>query len=297
MRALIHPDIAERVLEAYWKKDGEVPKTYTINLSCRFVALAHAVGGLDADALRRLEDFRFTLEEKREDGMTPKNLALIRSVLTDGVWSGVVNLPEQLMRQARRELPHAPVKAGLLAQIAVAVAILTVAPIRLGNLASIRLGENLNKPGGPDSNYWLMFSKHEVKNSAALQFKLDETVTALLNEYVHDFRPALVRGSNADWLFPGVAGAHKEKISFSTQIVDRVEKSTGLRITVHQFRHAAGALILKHRPGEYELVRRLLGHKSVQTTIKFYLELETTQASEIFTDIVRNRMDLNRNAN
>ena len=288
LSALIHPDVAEKVLDGYWRKDGEVPNTYTINLSCRFVALAHAIGGIDEDALRRLGDARFALEQHREDGMTPKNLALIRRVLTDGVWSRVVNLPEQLMRQARLQRRHAPVRAAVLAQIAVAVAILTVAPIRLGNLASIRLGENLIKPGGPHSNYWLTFPKYDVKNRMPLQFKLDETVTAIINEYVHDFRPALMRGSNADWLFPGESGEHKEKISFSTQIVDRVEKSTGLRITVHQFRHAAGALILKHRPGEYELVRRILGHKSVQTTIKFYLQLETTQASEIFTDIVRN---------
>jgi integrase len=183
-----------------------------------------------------------------------------------------------------------------LAQIAVAVAILTVAPVRLGNLASIRLGENLIKPGGPRSNFWLIFPKYDVKNRVPLQFKLDEVVTAIVNEYVHDFRPALMRGSNADWLFPGKTGEHKEKISFSTQIVDKVQESTGLRITVHQFRHAAGALILKHRPGEYELVRRILGHKSVQTTMNFYLDLETTQASEIFTDIVRQRLDFKHNA-
>ena len=294
--ALIHPDVAGKVLDGYWRRDGEVPATYTINLGCRFVALAHWVGGLDDVALRDLGDLRFALEQHREDGMTPKNLALIRCVLTDAVWSRVTNLPDQLMRQARLKRQHAPVGAAVLAQIAVAVAILTVAPIRLGNLASIRLGENLIKPGGPQSNYFLSFDKHDVKNRVPLQFKLDETVTAIIDEYVHDFRPDVIRGSNADWLFPGEAGEHKEKISFSTQIVDRVEQSTGLRITVHQFRHAAGALILKHRPGEYELVRRLLGHKSVQTTIKFYLELETTQASEIFTDIIRNRMDFNRNA-
>ena len=175
------------------------------------------------------------------------------------------------------------------------MAILTVAPVRLGNLASIRLGENLIKPGGPYSTFWLTFRKYDVKNSTPLQFKLDETVTAIIDEYVHDFRPALMRGSNADWLFPGESGEHKEKISFSTQIVDRVQKSTGLRITVHQFRHAAGALILKHRPGEYELVRRILGHKSVQTTINFYCDLDTTQASEIFTDIVRYRLDFKHN--
>jgi integrase len=296
LSALIHPDVAEKVLDGYWRKDGDAPATYTINLSCRFVALAHSVGGLDEAALRQLGDLRFALEQHREDGMTPKNLALIRHVLTDKVWSRVTKLPDQLMRQARLERRHAPVRAAVLAQIAVAVAILTVAPIRLGNLAGIHLGENLTKPGGPQSNYFLTFNKYDVKNRVPLQFKLDETVTTIINEYVHDFRPALMRGSNADWLFPGEAGEHKEKISFSTQIVNRVEKSTGLRITVHQFRHAAGALILKHRPGEYELVRRILGHKSVQTTIRFYLALESTQASEIFTDIIRNHLDFKHDA-
>ena len=169
-----------------------------------------------------------------------------------------------------------------------------MAPVRLDNLASIRLGENLTKPGGPDATFWLTFAKYDVKNYVPLQFKLDARVTAIINEYVHDFRPALMRGSNTDWLFPGESGEHKDKISFSTQIVERVQKSTGLRITVHQFRHAAGALILKHRPGEYELVRRVLGHKSVTTTMKFYLELETTQASEIFSDIVRQKLDFSR---
>ena len=292
LQALILPEVAERILDGYWPNDEDAPTTYAINLSCRFVGLAHAIGGFDEEAIRRLGDIRFALEEYREDGMTEKNLALIRLVLTDGVWSRIVDLPDKLMQQARLLRRHAPIRAAVLAQIAVAVAILTVAPIRLGNLASIRLGENLIKPGGPHSNFWLTFPKYDVKNRTPLQFKLDETVTSIINEYVHDHRPALMRGSNADWLFPGEAGNHKEKISFSTQIVERVQKSTGLRITVHQFRHAAGALILKHRPGEYELVRRILGHKSVQTTKKFYLSLETTQASEIFTDIVRRRLDL-----
>jgi integrase len=62
-------------------------------------------------------------------------------------------------------------------------------------------------------------------------------------------------------------------------------------MTVHQFRHAAGALILQHRPGEYELVRQLLGHRNVQTTINSYIGLETIQASEIFGKIVEAHMN------
>jgi hypothetical protein len=45
------------------------------------------------------------------------------------------------------------------------------------------------------------------------------------------------------------------------------------------------------RPGEYELVRRILGHRNVQTTINSYVGLENIQASEIFSQIVMEHMD------
>ena len=76
----------------------------------------------------------------------------------------------------------------------------------------------------------------------------------------------------------------------SGQITERIYKATGLRMTVHQFRHAAGAIILSRRPGEYELVRRLLGHRNVQTTNQAYIGLENIQASQIFAEIVKERM-------
>jgi hypothetical protein len=211
LSALIHPDVADKILDGYWRKDGKVPSTYTINPSCRFVAIAHAIGGLDEGALRRLEDARFALEDHREDGMTEKNLALIRLVLTDGVWSRVVNLPEQLMRQARLQWRHAPVRAAVLAQIAVAAAILTVAPVRLGNLTSVRLGENLTKPGGPHSTFWLTFPKYDVKNRVPLQFKLDETVTAIIDEYVHDFRPTSMRAATRIGCSPASPAATRKR--------------------------------------------------------------------------------------
>ena len=50
---------------------------------------------------------------------------------------------------------------------------------------------------------------------------------------------------------------------------------------------AAAALMLQHDPGNYEWVRRVLGHKNIRTTINFYIGLETTQASERFGQIVR----------
>ena len=229
---------------------------------------------------------RRDLEDHRRGGLTDKNLELIRQVLTPGVWSRVVKLPLTMMATARRLQAHAPNRAAVTAQLAVAIAILSAAPVRLANLTAIRLGTNLIKPGGLDSNYWLVFPDYDVKNRVRLQHHLEPYLTQLIDEYVHDFRPALLRGRNEDWLFPGQHGAAKDKVSFSGQITDRIYKATGLRMTVHQFRHAAAAIMLQSRPGEYELVRLCLGHRNVQTTINSYVGLENIQASEIFGKIV-----------
>jgi Phage integrase family len=285
LAALLAPDVVERVLDAYWRRNGDTPKQFTIDLACRFVAIAKETKCLDDAACERLDEMRQELEDHRVGGLTEKNIALIRQVLTPGVWSRVVKAPLAMMAEARKQ-QHAPVKAAVTAQLAVAIGILSIAPVRLANLTAIRLGVNLVKPDGPDSNYWLDFPDYDVKNRVALRYPLPEYLTRLIDEYVHDFRPTLLRHRNEDWLFPGQRKGAKGKVSFSGQISDRIYRATGVRMTVHQFRHAAGALILQRRPGEHELVRRLLGHRNVQTTVNAYVGLENIQASEIFGKIV-----------
>jgi site-specific recombinase XerD len=113
----------------------------------------------------------------------------------------------------------------------------------------------------------------------------------MIDEYVHEFRPALLRGANASWLFPGEGGQPKTGLMFSKQITVRIQKATGLRITVHQFRHAAAAIYLKHRPGDYETVRRVLGHRDIGTTVRYYCGLETIEATEQFGKLIRQQIE------
>ncbi|MGE4004151.1 MAG: site-specific integrase, partial [Planctomycetaceae bacterium] len=98
---LAHPDVVEKIQDGYWRKDGEIPTSYTINLAARFVGIGRTAG-LGDDDLQRLLDFQSALELHREEGMTPKNLSLIQLVLTDGVWARIVGVVEYLMAQARR---------------------------------------------------------------------------------------------------------------------------------------------------------------------------------------------------
>jgi hypothetical protein len=239
LSALLSPDVVEKILNAYWGKNGEAPKAFTIDLAYRFAAIARETKCVDDAARDRLDEMRRDLEDERRGGLTDKNTALIRQVLTPGVWSRVVKLPQDLMSTARSQL-SAPHRAAVTAQLAVGIAILMVAPVRLANLVAIKLGINLIKPGGPNSNYWLTFPDYDVKNRVTLEYPLEHYLTRVIDEYVHDFRPIVLRGRNDDWLFPGQRGGAKASVLLSCQITQRIYQTTGLRMTVHQFRHAAG---------------------------------------------------------
>jgi hypothetical protein len=289
LSALLAPDVVEKILEAYCE-NGE-PKVYTIDLASKLLGIARETRCLDEGACGRLDEMRHNLELHRREGLTDKNTDLIRKVRTPGVWNRVVNLPMEMMAIARSDRVRAPRKAAVGAQLAVAIAVLSVAPVRLANLTTIRVGFNLIKPDGPDSNYWLVFPDYDVKNRVNLQFPLPQYLTRLIDEYVHQFRPTLLRGSNGDALFPGQGSGAKQKAKLSTQITQRILKATGLRMTVHQFRHAAAAIILKHDPGNYQIVRLLLGHRNVQTTMNAYVGLESIQASERYSKIVIEQLE------
>jgi integrase len=292
LSALLAPPVVEKVLEGYCEKNGEHPKLYTIALAGRFLAIAKETKCRNDADCELLDEMRIALDDERPEGFTPKNMALIRQVLTPGVWDRIVTLPFVMMEEARKQRQHAPLRAAVTAQIAVAIAILCLVPLRIKNLTEIRLGLNLSKPGGPKSQYWLHFPHYDVKNRIELKYPLEDYIRPLIDDYVHDFRPSLLRGKNEDCLFPGILPGAKDQVSFSGQITKRILKRTGLRITAHQFRHAAGALILDKQPGNYELVRLILGHRDVQTTIRCYLGLKEIRATQIFGKIVKDRLTI-----
>ena len=72
--ALLHPDVAEPIIDAYWRKNGDEPKTGTIDLGKKILRMARETCCLDQAALDRLDEMRVALEQHRRAGLTPKNL-------------------------------------------------------------------------------------------------------------------------------------------------------------------------------------------------------------------------------
>ena len=224
--------------------------------------------------------------------MTDKNRATLRCFEDERLVDQFLSLPERVWRRRRT---HAGLKlsAAVELQATLAIELLTVAPVRCRNLVSIRLDENIIDRGtGRHRSVHLHFPKADVKNEVDIEFKLPASTVALLDEYVARVRPSLERTPSA-YLFPGEGAGHKCGHLLSEQIADLMKQEVGVRLTAHQFRHLAGYIYLKANPGGHEVVRRLLGHKSIETTIRFYAGMEVAEAIRHYdTHVAKRRAQL-----
>ncbi len=170
-------------------------------------------------------------------------------------------------------------------QVALAVEILLMAPMRASNLAGLHIEHHIQRSrAGKDGVVHIVIPGHEVKNEQDLEFPLPPETVRLLDLYLRDFHPRL-SGAPSSWLFPGGKdGEHKTINCLGEQIKAHVFEATGLRVNLHLFRHIAAKLYLDRNPGGYEVVRRHLGHRSMETTTKFYAGMEGAAASRHFDD-------------
>src|SRR5260370_31880071 len=87
--------------------------------------------------------------------------------------------------------------------------------------------------------------------------------------------------------FPGKL-AHRQKGNgpLTSQIKELFHAYTRLDMPGHRFRPAVAKIYLDRHPGEYELVRQLLGHKDIQTTIAFYAGAESASAARHYAPMI-----------
>lgn len=231
-----------------------------------------------ADQLEQLNAIRRHVDPKPQ-GMTPKNRATLRAFDDQATAHCLLMLADRMWRGFRPEAPLTISQAVQL-QVALAIEFLIHAPIRSGNLASLKLGEHLiRSSSGKRDALYVAIPAEQVKNGVAIEFELPARLIRLMDLYTCYVRPLLERGTPSAFLFPGKEGGHKGPALLSEQISRLVEREVGERLTAHQFRHLVGYLYLKAKPGGHEVVRRLLGHRSIETTLQFYAGMEVAEAA------------------
>jgi integrase len=217
-------------------------------------------------------------------GMTAKNRERLRPFDDTENVAAFLALPQRLRREVEISKRNDRSKA-MLSQMAAAIALLQAAPIRLKNLTALDVNRNLIARG---KRLYLVVAESEVKNNEPIDFELPAETRDILVWYVREHRPLLISElTNA--LFPGPRVGAKSSNTLAKQIPQTVFRFTGLRINVHLFRHAAGKLFLDARPGQYEVMRRVLGHRSIATTTGLYAGAETRSAGSHFASVIAER--------
>jgi integrase len=223
-------------------------------------------------------------------GLTAKNRERLRPFDDPHTVAQFLSLPQRMRREVEKD-PRPPKRKAVIAQIAAAVAILLVVPLRIGNLAKIDMRRNLIARG---KRVYLVVSEGDTKNGEPVDFELPAEIVEIVGWYVREYRQHLLRAPT-DALFPGEGSGPKSTEGLGAQIKATVFRFTGLKVNPHLFRHAGAKIFLDQRPGQYEVVRQVLRHRSIETTTSFYAGAETRSAGLHYASVINKlRKDLNQ---
>lgn len=281
LEVLIDPTTAERGLRHMLTRNGNQKNRSIAETAALLRNLGRKLGASREvqDQLARLAS---RVAPKAANGMTKKNRTRLRVLQDDRKQHVLLRLPEVLNKQAA-QLPKA-FRRFLLQEDALAIAILLVCPLRIKNVAGLRLDHNLHRPG--DGRAFLSFEEDETKTGRPIEFEVPPDVLKMIDRHLAQRSPHLCPAGTR-WLFPRRDGAGPvDPNQLSSRISRRIHRETGLEMNAHLFRHFAVMLWLDANPGAYEVARRLLGHSEVSHTINMYSGLEGRAAVRAFSDLV-----------
>ena len=286
------PDVVESVLDALssGKSDDEFPSSYAETVGKTLKKLARDYVARGADDVNVIVDH---IKEHAigETGISRRNKARLRQIIGDrqqrlidlsdiliNEVNGAIDIKKGKCRgKSRMDLFGKEEARDIMCAIASDI-LLARAP-RRANVTNIRLSW-ITWMG---TTARIVVPNVEVKgrdcNDPDLHIPLDEHASVRLKQFVEKVRAKALRtGDDANpFLFP----AQGEGCDYGTPykgLLERLARHTkrklGFRMNPHLYRHFLGWLWLKEDPDRLPDVQRLLGHKSLETTLAHYAEID-----------------------
>jgi integrase len=271
---LVAADAVKTALTFLWSRNGKRKTGHVHNFALAALKIAKWWVKAPAEQIAALQAIRRQVDPQNT-GMTERNRARLRQFDDPENLRRLINLPETILRSMPRK-ESVGYAAAHRVQLALAIGILLVAPMRMKNLAALHLGRHLvpTRPGGVRH---IVIPAEEVKNRAPLSFEIADFLSELLDFYLAQCRPILSEDPNG-YFFPARSGRVKTPQQLAGQIKRMIAREAGIILNPHAFRHLSAMLFLAAHPGEYETVRLFLGHKNLNTTVRAYCGLEQADA-------------------
>ncbi|MGH6793192.1 MAG: tyrosine-type recombinase/integrase [Methyloceanibacter sp.] len=208
--------------------------------------------------------------------LTPKNKRFLRQFDDPAVLQRLKRLPSKLWSQVRRDKSWDS-RTLSLAQAALAVEILLYMALRIQNLAALEFDRHLFLHAGPGAVSTLDIPAEEVKNKRPIEFDIPPHIVRKLLDYRDVIAPKII-GRKSERLFVNPDGTPKLAQTLSKLIQRTVRRYAGIDLSPHQLRHLAAKIVLDDQPGAFELVKQLLGHENLKTTVNAYTGIDERRA-------------------
>lgn len=285
LKDLVMPERALPVLEFFLDRNDGKPGSQSSNMLRLLLSIAKHWCRSDDRTIDELISYIPDVGYKQV-GLTEKNRALLRQFDSERNLAWVLHLPGILWRKATSG-PKPSKEDALLAQSAVLIELLLMTALRRRNIAKLRLDTHIAMHRDYQrEQVFIVLSEPELKNEEPAEFRLRPESAKLLVDYITIFRPLLSSDPNG-WLFPGSKpGTHKCLDQISRQAKKVVLDRTGLRVTAHLFRHIAAKIYLGKHPEGFEVVRRFLLHRKIETTVNNYIGFGGASAARAVDDLI-----------
>jgi integrase len=200
----------------------------------------------------------------------------------------LASLGERLMDEAESAADWSPRARAVRYRDGLMIALLAYRPIRLKNLAMMRLGRHLLKVGG----FWRMaFAADETKSRVPYEAVFPSALAPRLERYLETHRPVLMRGEQAvdadsppihpdlDAVWVSEVGTQLEQGALARRIFVQTREAFGRGMGPHMFRDAAATSIAVDNPKHVGDASLVLGHAGHRTTERHYNHARSLEAS------------------
>ena len=271
LEVLTRPVSVKAALSQLMKRnDGKVTPQIEILSQLMLTVARYWVKAPPAD-IEVLRKFTAAVRLKKA-GMKPKNRERLRQFDNHANRDALLDLPARVLAETRRD-DDGGKSAAVRVMMALAIELLTMAPMRAGNLVALEVDRHIVRiRRGGKSTFHIVIPEAETKTGAPFEAELPPESAALLTTYLDKYRSRIAQPTGP-YLFPGRGGALRPVDSFSLLLKKFIRRETGLVMHPHLFRHLVGKLHLEKNPHDIETVRQVLGHTSTRTTLRAYAEL------------------------
>jgi integrase len=306
LRLLTDVATVARALEFHRRRTGAKRSGY-LGFLADGVQTVMAFRGVEGAQRARLRELLAKVRPPMQREVTAKVASMLEALSPAPVRARLLALPAKLMAEARRLRTgwttargehRAPdlLRAAWTAATAAAIEISLNLPLRVTDLASLRIGHELQLRETSRGRWSARLRVETRKTSKIVETELGADSVRLLREYLDAFRP-LAPHAGSSWLFPSRDHADRPRTAhhFSEAIGAAVHRHCGVRVTVHGFRSFVACLILEDDPHAWTDVQAVLGHAGLMTAQKHYARINRLAAGERLSDgLARRRRSLGR---